>query len=66
VEAGEDFYAVGEQISRLASITGVDIGFVDPSGLNEGFRVAITALEVGEYTKVLEGPNGWFLFQRVE
>jgi len=66
VKAGEDFYTVAEEVSSLASITGVDIGFVDPDALNAGFSDAIKSLTKGQYTAVLEGPNGWYLFQRVE
>ena len=63
---GEDFYTVGQEVSQLATITGVDIGYVDPGDLNEGFRKAIVQLKVGEITEVLRGPKGWYLFQRVQ
>lgn len=66
VQGGEDFYTVGEESSQLASVTGVDIGFMDPNSLNEEFREAIVALDIGQYTDVLPGPKGWFLFMRVE
>ncbi len=66
VQAGEDFYAVGQSLSKLAKITGVDIGYVDPTALNAGFQKAIKTLKVGELSAVLQGPNGYYLFQRVE
>ncbi len=66
VQQGEDFYSVGESLSKLAKITGIDIGYVDPASLNQGFRSAIVALKVGDLSEVVKGPNGWYLFQRVE
>ena len=66
VDAGEDFYVVADKMSRVAKVTGVDIGYVDPSGLHQTFAQAVEALEVGERTAPLEGPRGWYVFLRVE
>ena len=66
IESGEDFYALAQAKSRLAGVTGVDIGFVDPNALTGDFMTAATALAVGEMTPVLSGRNGYYVFKRVE
>ena len=66
VNSGEDFYTIGQELSQLAGITGVDIGYVNPGDLSGDFRDSIMNLKVDETTPVLQGPKGWYLFQRVQ
>jgi parvulin-like peptidyl-prolyl isomerase len=66
VRRGEDFYMLASTFSEMAEVVGVDAGFVDPGSLHEAFAPALRALEPQECTPVLEGPNGFYLFQRVE
>jgi tetratricopeptide (TPR) repeat protein len=64
--AGEDFYTLAHTFSQLAEKVGIDAGFVDPASLNEAFAPALRHLKPQECTPVLEGPNGFYIFQRVE
>lgn len=66
VRSGEDFYSLAYQFSDLAEDTGVDAGYVDPNAMNDLFADAVRGLQPQETTSVLEGPNGFYLFQRVE
>lgn len=64
--AGEDFYALAEQFSLARDRAGVDAGFVDPNELAPIFRDALLALQPRQVSPIVQGPNGWYIFQRVE
>jgi tetratricopeptide (TPR) repeat protein len=64
--AGEDFYQLAENLSRIASVTGVDVGYVAPSSLNAEFRGAVAPLKVGQVTDALPGRNGFYVFKRID
>ena len=64
--AGEDFYALAERFSQLREAAGVDAGFLAPAELAPTFRDALLELRPREFSPPLQGPNGWYVFQRVE
>lgn len=66
VDAGRDFYVLARRATDPVGEDTVDVGFVDPSGLTGSFSKAVAGLEVGEVAGPVEGPSGWFAFQRVE
>lgn len=64
--AGEDFFQLAETVSRIASVTGVDVGYVAPTSLNAEFRDAVVALKVDQVTDPLPGRNGFYVFKRID
>lgn len=66
VDGGGDFYVLARRATDPTGEDTVDVGFVDPSGLEGRIARAIAGLDVGEVAGPVEGPSGWFAFQRVE
>ncbi len=61
--AGEEFALVATDTSIDPSATsGGDIGFINLSDIPEEWRVAVSALEVGSFTEVLEGDVTYMIF----
>ncbi len=64
--AGDDFYRLAQAQSKIASMTGIDVGFVDPAAMHDDFKAAVSRLEVGAITAPLPGRNGFYIFKRVQ
>jgi hypothetical protein len=67
IASGEDFGAVAKEVhNKVKVLMDSDLGFLKLSDIPETWRESVGELKIGEFTNVLELPEGYAMFMAVD